>query len=463
MNKPKLIVPKHVWDTKTPEKAKKELEKVPQPTGFRMVLYPLKLESKTSGGLHLTDDTVEQSQIATNVCKVLRMGPSCYKDKQRFPDGPWCKEGNWVLITRYAGSRIKIDGGELRIVNDDEILALIEDPRDILPANIIKHGGTMPEGVTPSSEKLVPIDTSGNAVDVTLKEDKKDDVVATTEGDSPVVVVLDDNPVDGVENKPVEGKEEELEEYSASVKKRIDKLTRKMREAERREQAAVDYAKNVNEKYKNAVNMGTQKDDYSIKQIEDKLVTQEAFAKRAMEAAMQAGDVNKQVEAQQEIARLAIEKERVAVSKQKRERQKKQLEGKEFEGEPMPDILKSGGQPVSQELETKVDPKAQQWASKNSWFGKDKVMTYAAMGLHEELVEEGFDATTDEYYSEIDKRIKNRFPQSGSQSKPTQKVASAVRTSSAGRRTVRLTPSQVAIAKKLGVPLEEYAKHVKEA
>ena len=135
--KPKLIVPKHVWDTKTPEKQKKELEKVPQPTGWRMTLYPLKLESKTSGGLHLTDDTVEQSQIATNVCKVLKQGPSSYKDETRFPDGPWCKEGDWVLITRYAGSRIKIDGGELRIVNDDEILADIEDPRDILPANIL--------------------------------------------------------------------------------------------------------------------------------------------------------------------------------------------------------------------------------------------------------------------------------------------------------------------------------------
>ena len=135
--KPKLIVPKHLWNTKPPEKQKKELEKVPQPTGWRMVLYPLKLESKTSGGLHLTDDTVEQSQIATNVCKVLKMGPSCYKDETRFPDGPWCKEGNWVLITRYAGSRIKIDGGELRIVNDDEILAVIDDPRDILPANIL--------------------------------------------------------------------------------------------------------------------------------------------------------------------------------------------------------------------------------------------------------------------------------------------------------------------------------------
>ena len=136
--KPKLIVPKHIWDTKTPEKEKKELEKVPEPTGWRMVLYPLKLKNKTSAGLHLTDETVEQSQIATNVCKVLKMWPSCYKGQpEKFPDGPWCKKGDWVLITRYAGSRIRIEGGELRIVNDDEILATIDDPRDILPANIL--------------------------------------------------------------------------------------------------------------------------------------------------------------------------------------------------------------------------------------------------------------------------------------------------------------------------------------
>ena len=135
--KPKLIVPKHVWDTKSPEKKKQELEKVPTPTCFRMVLYPLKLESKTTAGLHLTDETVEQSQITTNVCKVLKMGPDCFLDKQRFPSGAWCKEKDWVLITRYAGSRIKIEGGELRIVNDAEILAVIDDPRDILLANIL--------------------------------------------------------------------------------------------------------------------------------------------------------------------------------------------------------------------------------------------------------------------------------------------------------------------------------------
>ena len=137
MTKPKLIVPKHIWDGKAVEKQKKELDKVPNPTGYRMTLFPLKLESKTKSGLYLTDETVQESQLTTNICKVLKMGPECYKDKQKFPSGPWCKVDDWVLITRYAGSRIRIDGGELRIINDDEILAVIDDPRDILPANIL--------------------------------------------------------------------------------------------------------------------------------------------------------------------------------------------------------------------------------------------------------------------------------------------------------------------------------------
>ena len=137
MTKPKLIVPKHVWDGAQAEKKKNEFEKIPQPSGWSMVLFPLKLQGKTKGGVLLTDDTVTESQVTTNICKVLKMGPECYKDKEKFPSGPWCKEGDWVLITRYAGSRIRIDGGELRIINDDEILAVVDDPRDILPANIM--------------------------------------------------------------------------------------------------------------------------------------------------------------------------------------------------------------------------------------------------------------------------------------------------------------------------------------
>ena len=133
----KLIVPKHIWDGKAVEKQKKELEKVPNPTGYRIVLFPLKLDGKTKSGIILTDETVTESQITTNICKVLKVGPDAYKDKEKFPTGPWCKTDDWVLITRYAGSRIKIDGGELRIINDDEILAVIDDPRDILPANIL--------------------------------------------------------------------------------------------------------------------------------------------------------------------------------------------------------------------------------------------------------------------------------------------------------------------------------------
>ena len=133
----KLIVPKHVWDGKAVEKQKKVIEKVPNPNGYRIVLFPLKLDSKTKSGIILTDETVAESQITTNICKVLKVGPDAYKDKDKFPTGPWCKTDDWVLITRYAGSRIRIDGGELRIINDDEILAVIDDPRDILPANIL--------------------------------------------------------------------------------------------------------------------------------------------------------------------------------------------------------------------------------------------------------------------------------------------------------------------------------------
>ena len=139
MTKTTLLKPKPVSIVdinEKPYKTKKEVEKVPEPTGFRIVLFPLLLQKKTKAGLHLTDETVAEAQVSTNVCKVLKVGPDCYKDKERFPNGAWCKEEDWVLITKYAGSRIRIDGGELRIVNDDEILAVIDHPKDILPASL---------------------------------------------------------------------------------------------------------------------------------------------------------------------------------------------------------------------------------------------------------------------------------------------------------------------------------------
>ena len=137
--KPKILIPEtNIIDiNEKPYKTKKEIGKVPEPTGFRIVLFPLLLEKKTKAGLHLTDETVTEAQIATNVCRVLKVGPDAYKDKERYPNGAWCKVTDWVLITKYAGSRIRIEGGVLRIVNDDEIVGVIDHPKDIVPASLV--------------------------------------------------------------------------------------------------------------------------------------------------------------------------------------------------------------------------------------------------------------------------------------------------------------------------------------
>jgi len=307
------------------------------------------------------------------------------------------------------------------------------------------------------SEKLVPIDTSGEAVDVELKEEKVESVKTTEPtADTPIVEVQEEETT-----TPVETKEEELEEYSAGVKKRIDKLTKKMREAERREQAAIDYAKQVKTESDKLKSTNMVQNESMLVDREKALVNQKEFAKRALEAAIQAQDVEKQVAANQEISRLTIEDERLKVSKAKALRLKA-----EAEKETPVDINKAIDQqaPTQVQEEAPKDPKAEAWAQKNEWFGTDNAMTYTAYDIHTDLVKNGVDPRDDEYYNEIDRRIRKEFPHKfEAKSKPTQKVASAVRTTSTGRRTVRLTPSQVAIAKKLGVPLEEYAKHVKEA
>ena len=310
----------------------------------------------------------------------------------------------------------------------------------------------MPEAITSPSEKLVPIDTSGTAVDVTLKEEKG--VNEETKEESPAIEVVEENVVEEVENPVKESKEGELEEYSAGVKKRIDKLTRKMREAERREQAAIEYAKTVQEENKKIQSQSQNVTRQSLEKNEEYLVTQEALTKQALQQAIESQDPTKQVEAQQDLGKLTIAKERLKMQKTKLARAESQAE----EAVPQQPWDKPP-QPQPQ-----IDPKAEQWAQGNKWFGQDKAMTYTAMSFHDEIVNEGFDVSSEEYYNEIDARIRKEFPHKfEDKPKPTQKVASAVRTSSSGRRTVRLTPSQVAIAKKLGVPLEEYAKHVKEA
>jgi hypothetical protein len=312
-----------------------------------------------------------------------------------------------------------------------------------------------------AEEKLIPLDTSGNDVEVTLKEEDSKEEVAVEE--SNIREVPKEEPqVEVQEEKPEEEKKEnkdELEEYSATVKKRIDKLTRKMREAERKEQAAIEYAKKVHEENRKLTSRSAQENKAYVDDLSNRVTAQIDAAKNNLKNAISSGDVDKQVEYQREIASLTQEEDRV-----RREKVKLEKEPVQTQVAPTPTPKTQAPPP---------DPKAVKWAEDNPWFGEDQVMTYAAYGLHQQLTEqEGIDPRSEEYYEEIDKRIRKEFPnrfkdskveENSSNGKPVQAVASANRSTKTGRKVVRLTPSQVAIAKKLGVPLEEYAKHVKEA
>ena len=302
----------------------------------------------------------------------------------------------------------------------------------------------MPEAE--AKDPMVELDVSGDSVDVELKEKE-------IKKDTPEVTVKEEQPEVKKEEK------DEREEYSEGVKKRIDRLTYKIREAERREKEAISYAQQVQGERNNLQSKFDKLDDGYVNEFTGRVKSQLESAKIQLKDAVAKGDVDAQVAANQALARLAIEEERIKATEEQR---------KKYE-----ESLKSAGQIGEQPVQSRVqqpkpDPKAEQWAEKNEWFGKDEAMTYASFGIHKRLVEEdGFNPTSDEYYEEIDKRIRKEFPhkfngEEKASSKPVQTVASASRTSGTGRKTVRLTPSQVAIAKKLGVPLEEYAKYVKE-
>jgi len=249
---------------------------------------------------------------------------------------------------------------------------------------------------------------------------------------------------------------DDLSEVSESVKKRIDKLTRKFREAERREKAALDFAKGLQKKYDDSVTKYDSTDEKYLKEFDARVDAQREQVKRKLKEAIESNDADKIMEANDELTQLTVEKEKARIKMADREARLKQLE--EQKNAPKVEPFQE------QEPQSEPSERAKSWASKNAWFGNDKIMTNAAMTVHEDLVGMGVDVESDEYYNEIDKRMKENFPHrfaTQEQRRPVQKVASAGRTQQ-GRRSVRLTKSQVAIAKKLGVPLEEYAKFVKE-
>ena len=296
------------------------------------------------------------------------------------------------------------------------------------------------------SEIPVDIDTSGPEVDVTLEESKAETVEAAPETN---------------ETEQETSKKEEdtkLEEYSKGVQNRIAKLTRKMREAERREQAAVEYAAAIEKKRKLDQERFQKVDSDYNKRFEENLKTGMDAAQKELALAIEQGDAAAQVEANKRIASLAFETAKL---------QQRQQAPVQQESEPVK--LSDGGQLPDETPRSlpQADPRAEEWAAKNDWFGNDRAMTFTAFEIHKDLVEkEGFDPRSQEYYEEIDKRIRIDFPHrfgntEQTTTKPVQSVASATRSVKPGRKQVRLTSSQVAIAKKLGVPLEEYAKQLK--
>jgi hypothetical protein len=303
-------------------------------------------------------------------------------------------------------------------------------------------------------EKMVDLDVTGPAVDVELPE-KGAIITEVTEE----VKTSPQETAEEIKVEEVEEPKQELEDYSKNVQQRINKLTARLREAERREQAATDYAQNVQKENSTLKNRNTALDGNYIIEFANRITTETEAAKAALKQATENDDVDKQVESQQKLARLAVEAQNLKkLNDQRKVRQNspKSAQTTEFK--------QSDAAPAP------PDPKAEAWARKNAWFGEDTAMTMTSFVVHRQLTEEeGFDPSSDQYYNEVDKRMREEFPHkfngasSEPETRPVQTVASATRSPKKGRsKTVRLTPSQVAIANKLGVPLEEYAKYVKE-
>ena len=317
----------------------------------------------------------------------------------------------------------------------------------------------------PLEKKTVDIDTSGPEAEVTVPEEKDESVVNTKDDPSTITLTKPSAETKNEEPETVkeikkEQKQEDskLEEYSKGVQSRIAKLTRKMREAERQRDSATEYARALETQRQSDHQKFKKLDTDYWKRFETNVKTGMDAAQRELAVAIEAGDSKAQVEANKRIATLAFENAKMEQAKEGRE------DVKLSDGGKLPEQT-----PRDLPYQQPADPKAESWAAKNRWFGQDRAMTFTAFEIHKDLVEkEGYDPQSNEYYEEVDKRIRVDFPNKFGKTddtqttKPVQSVASANRSVKPGRKTVKLTSSQVAIAKKLGVPLEDYAKQLKQ-
>jgi hypothetical protein len=301
-------------------------------------------------------------------------------------------------------------------------------------------------------------------LDFNVGEDEQEATVEMNEDGSDAKLAVEEPPaVEQAPAKQAAPAEEELDDYSGKVKKRIDKLTARLRETQRREEAALEYARNVRQQNEQLEQQYRKTDTERLQEAQGRVDSHLIALKQVIKKAREEGDIDTETEAQQRLTSMVWEQQRLnETSNQRRQEAEKPKPAQE-----QPEILR----PRMPE----PDLKAEEWAEQNTWFGTNTVMTHTVRGIHMDLVQkEGFDPSSDEYYSEIDRRMSQIFPseygieptqQNNRTNRPVQTVAPATRSSgvnNSARRSVRLSPSQVAIAKKLGVPLEEYAKYVKE-
>ena len=330
----------------------------------------------------------------------------------------------------------------------------------------------MPEEVK-KDEPMVDIDSSGPDAEVELQEEANEsEAVESTEDTRTEAVATEpqaasdeqqetsDEKQEGTSQDEKEAKKEELENYSKDVQRRIAKLTKKWREAERQREEAIAFARTQKQQREQLEKKYSSVEEAGVKDREAMIQAGLLAAQAKLAAAREEGNLQGEVEANKEIARLGYEEARLFEAKQAFEQRAKMPK----QEQPIPNFQ------AQQQPEIQPDPKAEAWGAKNPWFGKDTAMTYTAFDVHKKLVEdEGYDPSSDEYYSELDKRIRLEFPNKfatntdkvETTTKPVQQVASATRSAKSGRKTVRLTPTEVAIAKKLGVSLEDYAKQKK--
>ena len=443
---------------------------LPDVKGYRILCMVPEADEKYESGLIKSDSVKQIQEHSTVVLFVMQLGDLAYQDEARFPTGAWCKEGDFVITRAYAGTRIKIHGKEFRIINDDTVEAVVDDPRGYERAqenSMAEIINEMPDEV--EGEEL--------EVDLNKKESKPEKSTADVErveqpkkADAELEIEEeDDTPPEDRGKEPLpedivkEVEEDTLEGYSDRVKQRFAQL-KKMQHDERREKEraqrekdeAIAYAQKVAEQNKKLQStLSTGEEDY-IKTVLSSAEAEVNLAKREYREAYESGETDAIVEAQAKMNEAQMKLS-----------QAKGLKPQYTPSQTEQNSVESNQQQVRSTM-PKPDAKAQAWQEQNTWFGKDEEMTSLALGLHEKLVRNGIDPTSDAYYRRIDETMQKRFPENfgdnslesdkPAQRKPSNVVAPATR--STAPKKVRLSKTQVAFAKKLKLTPEQYAREM---